>query len=54
MALRATDEEISNSPILGLNYFGQDAGKLFSQERGTWEQHFEVAALARRSISMNE
>ena len=53
MALRAEDDN-SNSPLPGLNYFWQDAEKPPSYDWEQWVQLFEVAVLARHSISMTE
>ena len=53
MALRA-DEEHSNSPLPGLNSFWQDAEKPPGYEWEQWIQLFEVATLARHSISVSE
>ena len=49
MALRATDDEASNSPVPGLNYFWQEAEKEPSYEWEQWQQLFKVAVLARHS-----
>ena len=54
MALRATDDESSNSPAPGLNYFWQEAEKEPSYEWEQWQQLFEVAVLARHSIAVTE
>ena len=53
MALRA-DEDHSNSPLPGLNYFWQDAEKPPGYDWEQWIQLFEVATLARHSISVSE
>ena len=53
MALRAEDEN-SNSPLPGLNYFWQDAEKPPGYEWEQWIQLFVVATLARHSISVSE
>ena len=53
MALRA-DEDHSNSPLPGLNYFWQDAVKPPGYDWEQWIQLFEVATLARHSISVSE
>ena len=53
MALRAEDDN-SNSPLPGRNYFWQDAEKPPSYDWEQWVQLFEVAVLARHSISMTE
>ena len=53
MALRAENDN-SNSPLHGLNYFWQDAEKPPSYDWEQWVQLFEVAVLARHSISMTE
>ena len=53
MALRA-DEDHSNSPLPGLNYFWQDAEKTPGYDWEQWIQLFEVATLARHSISVSE
>ena len=53
MALRA-EVDSSNSPLPGVTYFWQDADKPPSYD---WEQRrqlFEVAVLARHSISITE
>ena len=54
MALRSSDEDSSNSPVLGLNYFWQEAEKSPTYEWEQWIQLFEVAVLARHSISGSE
>ena len=54
MALRSTDDEPSNSPVLGLNYFWQEAEKEPSYDWEQWQQLFEVAVLTRHSISVTE
>ena len=53
MALRAGDEN-SNSSLPGLNYFWQGAEKPPGYEWEQWIQRFEVATLARHSISVSE
>ena len=53
MAQRA-DNENSNSPFPGLNYFWQDAEKTPGYDWEQWIQLFEVATLARHSISVSE
>ena len=53
MALRA-DEDHSNAPLPGLNYFWQDAEKPPGYDWEQWIQLFEVATLARHSISVSE
>ena len=53
MALRAEDDN-SNSPLPGLNYFWQDAEKPSRYDWEQWVQLFEVAVLARHSISMTQ
>ena len=50
MALRSTDDESSNPPVLGLNYFWQEAEKEPSYDWEQWQQLFEVAVLARHLI----
>ena len=52
MTLRST-EDTSNSPVPGLNYFWQDAEKEPSCGE-QWQQIFDVAVLARHSISVSE
>ena len=54
MALRSTHDESSNSPVPGLNYFWQEAEKEPSYDWEQWQQLFEVAVLARHSISVTE
>ena len=54
MALRSTDDESSNSPVPGLNYFWQETEKEPSHDWEQWQQLFEVAVLARHSISVTE
>ena len=54
MALRSTDDESSNSPVPDLNYFWQEAEKEPSYDWEQWKQLFEVAVLARHSISVTE
>ena len=54
MALRSTDNESSNSPVPGLNYFWQEDEKEPSYDWEQWQQLFEVAVLARHSISVTE
>ena len=51
MALRAADEDQSNAPVPGLSYFWQ---KSPSYDWDQWLQLFEVAVLARHSISVSE
>ena len=53
MALRADDEN-SNSPFPGVNYFWQDAEKPPGYDWEQWIQLFEVATLVRHSISVPE
>ena len=53
MALRA-EEDSSNSPLPGVTYFWQDADKPPSYDWEQWRQLFEVAVLARHSISITE
>ena len=53
MALRAEDDN-SNSPLPGLSYFWQDAEKPLGYDWEQWVEFFEVAVLARHSISMTE
>ena len=54
MALRAADEDRSNAPVPGLSYFWQDAEKSPSYDWDQWLHLFEVAVLARHSISVSE
>ena len=54
MALRATDDEASNSTVPGLNYFWQEVEKEPSYEWEQWQQLFKVAVLARHSIAVTE
>ena len=54
MALRASEEDSSNSPMPGLQYFCQEAEKSPTYEWEQWIQPFEVAVLARHSISLTE
>ena len=54
MALRASEEGSSNSPVPGLQYFWQEAEKPPTYEWEQWIQLFEVAVLARHSISVTE
>ena len=58
MALRASssneNDDNSNSPVPGLHYFWQEADKTPSYEWEQWIQLFEVAVLARHSISVSE
>ena len=58
MALRASSsnetDENSNSPVPCLHYFWQEADKTPSYEWEQWVQLFEVAVLARHSISVSE
>ena len=54
MALRASEEDYSNSPVPGLQYFWQEAEKPPTYEWEQWIQLFEVAVLARHSISVTE
>ena len=54
MALRAADDDQSNAPVPGLSYFWQDAEKSPSYDWDQWLQLFEVAVLARHSISVSE
>ena len=54
MALRASEEDSSNSPVPGLHYFWQEAEKLPTYEWEQWTQLFEVAVLARHSISVTK
>ena len=53
MALRAEDDN-SNSPLPGISYFWQEADKPPGYDWEQWVQLFEVAFLARHSISMTE
>ena len=53
MALRA-EEDNSNSPLPGLSYFWQEAEKPPGYDWEQWVQLFEVAVLARHSISMTK
>ena len=54
MALRSTEDDTSNSPVPGLYYFWQEAEAEPSYEWEQWQQVFEVAVLARHSISVSE
>ena len=58
MALRANSsnetDENSNSPVPGFHYFRLEADKTTSYEWEQWVQLFEVAVLARHSISVSE
>ena len=54
MALRESEEDSSNSPVSGLQYFWQEAEKPPTYEWEQWIQLFEVAVLARHSISVTE
>ena len=54
MALRSIDDESSNSPVPGLIYFWQEAEKEPPYDWEHWQQLFEVAVLARHSISVTE
>ena len=54
MALSHNDEDISNSPVAVLTYFWQQAGKPPTYDWEQWIQLFEVAILARHSISIYE
>ena len=54
MALRASEEDCSNSPVPGLQYFSLEAKKSPTYEWEQWIQLFEVAVLARHSISVTE
>ena len=53
MAPRA-EEDNSNSTLAGLSYFWQEAEKPPGSDWEQWVQLFEVAVLARHSISMTE
>ena len=53
MALQV-DYDNSNSPLPGLSYFWQEADKPPGYDREQWVQIFEVAVLARHSISMTQ
>ena len=53
MALRA-EEDCSNSPLPGVTYFWQDADKPPSYDWEQMAQLFEVAVLAKHSISMTD
>ena len=53
MALRA-EEDNSNSPLPGFSYFWQEAEKPPGYDWEQWVQLFEVAVLARHSISRTE
>ena len=46
--------ENSTSPVSGLHYFWQEADKTPCYEWEQWVQLFEVAVLARHSISVSE
>ena len=54
MAVRPTEDVTSNSTVPGLNYFWQEAEKEPSYDWEQWQQLFEVAVLARHSISVSE
>ena len=55
MALRANDtDDVPSSPLPGLSYFWQDAEKTPTSEWANWPQLFEMAVLARHSISISE
>ena len=54
MALRASEYDSFKSPAPGLQYFWQDAEKPPTYEWEQWIQLFEVAVLARHSISITE
>ena len=55
MALRANDtDDVPFSPLPGLSYFWQDAEKTPTSEWANWAQLFEMAVLARHSISISE
>ena len=58
MALRDSSsnetDENSTTPVSGLHYFWQEADKTPSYEWEQWVQLFEVAVLARHSISVSE
>ena len=55
MALRANDtDDVPSSPLPGLSYFWQDAEKTPTSEWANWLQLFEMAVLARHSISISE
>ena len=53
MALRV-EEDNSNSSLAGLSYFWQQVEKPPGYDWQQWVKLFEVAYLARRSISMTE
>ena len=54
MALREFENDSSSRPVPGLQYFWQDEEKPPTYEWKQWIQLFEVAALARHSISVSE
>ena len=54
MALRASEEDCSNSPVPSLQHFWQEAAKPPTYEWEQWIQLFEVAVFARHSISVTE
>ena len=55
MALRANDtDDVPSSPLPGLSNFWQDAEKTPTSKWANWAQLFEMAVLARHSISISE
>ena len=55
MALRVNDTaDAPSSPLPGLSYFWHDAEKAPTTEWANWAHLFEMAVLARHSISISE
>ena len=54
MALRVNDTDDAPSSLPGLSYFWQDAEKTPTTERANWARLFEMAVLARHSLSISE
>ena len=52
MALRASEDNSSNSPVTGVHYFRQDPEKKPTNQWEQWIQLLEVAVQARHSISV--
>ena len=54
MALRSNEDDNSNYPLPGLNYFWREADKTPSYDWELWLQLFKVVVIARHSISITE
>ena len=54
MALRAFDDDSSNSPVPGLKEFWHEAEKPLPYDWQQWIQLFDETVLARHSISVSD